>query len=243
MASPTVVTVNEANTTADATSHSWARTAGVNGQLSIRIIAFDGGSAVVFTPPSGYTQFFRQDDTTNYGVVGYYKQEDGTETSPEAWTTDDAEKAATIIYSISGAANPATQAPEAANTTAAASTTVDCPSISPTGGSKDYLFIAGVATDGEEADDDTWHNTSPTNYTPSPGRQKTSGTGGLPATNTSLATFERAATTATENPASTASAIDQSLAQAVFTIAVHPPGAAATSLLPVPPTMKRLIRR
>jgi len=55
MASPAVVgTPAESNVTTDNTSHAITRVAGVSGQLSIVVFAFDGGSDVVITPlPDG----------------------------------------------------------------------------------------------------------------------------------------------------------------------------------------------
>lgn len=97
----------------------------------------------------------------------------------------------------------------------------DPPSIDPTGASKDFLFIAAVNNDGEEADDDTWGNTPPTSYTPSPPRQKASGTGGVATTNISLETAERQLNTAgPEDPGTFANDVSHTYAGA--TVAVHP---------------------
>ena len=219
MASPVVVSRTESNEIADVTTHNIARVAGVNGQLTILIFAFDGGSNVVITPASGYTEFFRQDDGTAYGVAGFYHQEDGTEGTNVDFTTDDLEKSASIVYSLSGAEDPATQVPDATSTTQASTLNPDPPSHTPAGGSKDYLFIAGFAHDGEEVDDDTWCTAAPTNYTNL--LQKTTSNAGTPATNASLATAERALTASVEDPA-TFTTIVTHLA-APFTIAVHPP--------------------
>jgi len=243
MASPAVVgTPSESATVSDATTHTIARPTGVAGQLTILIFSYDGGSAVNVTAFSEetYTQFFRQDDTTSYGVIGYYRWEDATEDTSFDITTDDLEKSASILFSISGAENPATQLPEA---TTALQTPIgthkDPPSISPTGGSKDYLFITGFCDDGEELDDDTWGNGVWSGYSPATMLQKTSGAGGAATTNVALAAAHRQATTATEDPADLVGATDIARIAALFTIAIHPPGGAAATSLVAPRRMSQ----
>lgn len=226
MASPAVVgTPTESNATADdASPYTVSRPSpGVSGQLTIVIIAVDGNPTLTW--PSGYTQFFTQSRAGGFTIYGAYHQEDGTEVTTFDITSDASEKWAAIVYSISGAANPASRAPEATTVDGSVATTdPDPPSITPTGGSKDYLFIAAINNDGEEADDDAWGNTSPTNYTPSPPRQKTSAVAGQPTTNVSLETAERQLTTAgPEDPGTFNNDLSKTYAGA--TIAVHPPAA------------------
>ena len=244
MASPAVVgTPTESSTTTDGTAHTIARPAGVAGQLSLVLFAHDSGTDLNVTAFSEetYTQFFRADRLAGgWGVIGFYRWEDATEDTSFTITTDDSEKSCTIVYSISGAANPATQVPEA--TTAenvAATTTPTSPSITPTGGSKDYLFISGVNQDGEEANDDTWATAAPANYGAL--RQTTTGTAGIAGTNTDLVTAERALTAASEDPGTFT--VAQSIGYNAFTIAIHPAGAAATSLVYRRDPMRALIVR
>jgi len=149
MASPAVVgTPSESATVSDATTHTIARPTGVAGQLTILIFSYDGGSAVNVTAFSEetYTQFFRQDDTTSYGVIGYYRWEDATEDTSFDITTDDLEKSASILFSISGAENPATQLPEA---TTALQTPIgthkDPPAISPRAAARTICSSPGSA--------------------------------------------------------------------------------------------------
>jgi len=220
---PVVVgTPTESSTTTDGTAHTIARPAGVAGQLSLVLFAHDSGTDLNVTAFSEetYTQFFRVDRLAGgWGTIGYYRWEDATEDTSFTITTDDSEKSCTIVYSISGAANPATQPPEATTMTAGSgSASPDPPSITPTGGTKDYLFIAGVNQDGEEANDDTWTSAVPANY--GPARQTTSGTGGATGTNTSLVTAERALTAASEDPGTFT--VAQALTYNAFTIAIHP---------------------
>lgn len=223
MASPSVVgTPTESNvTTDDASPFTVSRPAGVNGQLTIVIFGVDGNPTLTW--PSGYNQFFTQARATGFKIVGAWHQEDGTEGTTFDITSSASEKWAAIVYSISGAENPSTQPPEATTFDGSTATAnPDPPSITPTGGSKDYLFIAGVVQDGEEADDDTWANTPPTSYTPSPPRQKATDLFGVAGTNVSLCTAERALTAASDNPGTFN--CDQSLTYVAATVAVHPPG-------------------
>ncbi len=221
MASPAVVSVTESNATADDTSpFTVSRAAGVFGQLTIAIIAVDGNPTLTW--PAGYTQFASQLRSTGFGIYAAYHFEDGSEGTTFDITSSASEKWAAIVYSLSGAQHPGTQAPEATTVDgSAATTTPNPPSITPTGGSKDYLFIAAICQDGEEADDDTWGNTPPTNYTPSPPRQKSTAVAGVATTNCSLTTAERALTTAGPEDPGTFS-VDQSLTYVGLTIAVHP---------------------
>lgn len=224
-ASPTVVgTPTESNATADdASPLTVSRPAGVSGQLTIAILAVDGIPSLTW--PSGYNVIVTESEAGNDWTLSIaYRWEDGTEGTTFDVTSSASEKWAAIVYSISGAENPSTQAPEATQFEGAASTTPDPPSITPTGGSKDYLFIVAVLQNGEEADDDTWCNSPPTNYTPSPPRQKSSDIAGVAGTNVSVCSAERALNAASDDPGTFS--VDLSRTYGAATIAVHPPGGA-----------------
>jgi hypothetical protein len=230
MASPTVVgTPTESNAAADdATPFTVSRPAGVNGQLTIVVIGADGTPALTW--PTGYNQFASISRGTDVTLYAAYRQEDGTEGTTFGITSGASEKWAAVVYSISGAENPSTQVPEATTVAASATTTPDPPSITPTGGSKDYLFIAAVLQTGEGADDDTWATAAPTNFTNL--LQKTTAVAGLPGTNASLCTAQRANTTASEDPGTFT--VAQSLQYAAATIAVHPSSGGGATAVPFP---------
>lgn len=221
-ATPAVVgTPTESTQSSDDTSpFTISRPAGVSGQLTIVILEVDGTPTLGW--PAGYTSIIDDDHSGgDFKVAVAYHLEDGTEGTTFDVTSTAAEKWSAIVYSISGAETPATQAPEAASAEEAGTLTPDGgPNLTPTGGAKDYLWISAVANNGEEADDDTWGNTSPTNFTPSPPRQITSGTGGLPGTNTALESSERALNAASENPGTYNN--DSSKTAVGVTIAIHP---------------------
>lgn len=220
MASPSIVgTPIEASTETDATSLTVNISAFGSGTLAILILGVDGNPTI--TSSGGlFTEFGTRDDHGTAFVVSFwYRELDGTETNA-VFNFGAAEKAAAIAYEISGAASPGTQVPEVATfQSPATSFDPDPPNITPTGGTKDYLFLAGCIQDGEEADDDTWVNSLSSGYTLS-SAAKTTGIGGAAGTNVSLTAFGRQATVSSENPGTFN--LDQLKNYVSFTIAIHP---------------------
>jgi len=168
-AAPSVAATNTSATTTANTSHTLNLPSSIaSGDLLIGMLSGyigSGSTAVDISWPSGWTEFFEQDASTgtlHLAVAGAYRQADGTEGTSITVTTNLSVLAAHNAYRITGAADPATQPPEAASipyTTGANS--IDPPSLSPTGGAKDYLWLAVAA----------WRRTGltatadPTNYT------------------------------------------------------------------------------
>jgi hypothetical protein len=217
MTSPPIEARSESAVVAAGTSHTVTRPAGVAGRLTIIVFGPDGNPVVTW--PGGYTQFFTQDRGGTLSVFGAYHQDDGTEGTSIIVTTGTSVKSASFAHQLSGAENPATQAPEATTVDGSTgSSTPDPPAITPTGGSKDYTFITGINQDGEEADDDTWCNSPPTGY----GNliQKTSDIAGAATVNVSHAAADKAATTATEDPSTFS--VDSIKTYVGYTIAIHP---------------------
>lgn len=174
----------------------------------------------------GFTEIVNDPDGVPLYVA--YKVLDGSEGGSIVATADAAERACAIAYNVQSFS--VSQAPEIA---ADASPTANNanpnpPNLAPTGGSKDYLWIAGFAQEGEEADDDTWCNSAPTNFTNL--LQKTTGTAGQVLTNASLATAERTAAAASQDPGTFNT--DQALDYKAFTIAVHPAGPSTQTYTP-----------
>jgi hypothetical protein len=97
--------------------------------------------------------------------------------SNPTFVTTAATRSASIAYRISGADK--TVAPQIGTTATGTSATPNPPSVTPTGGvSKDYLSIPFYGAAGEEADDDTWSDTPPSGWGPTPPRQKACGIAG-----------------------------------------------------------------
>ena len=228
MASPVVEeAIESANPTTAATAHTVTLPTATAGQLLL-IIGDKGSTAATVTDTLGLTELL--DENLANGLYIAVLQMDGTEPASTTLTTSAATRFPTIAYRISGAEDPGTTLPALGTTATGTSATPDPPASATPPSSKDYLFIALAGMAGEEADDDTWGNTPPTNYTPSPPRQKTCGTvstnlGGL------ILSAERALTTgAAENPGTFG--VDVSAAWRAQTILIHP--AAAVNQTPTP---------
>lgn len=220
MASPVVQTTAEGASTTASTSHTVAFPSGsTTGDLIVIAFGQTGSNGVTSPNAEGFTALF---PIGGDAISVWYKQLDGSEGTDTVVVIGASTRTAWTVYRITGHADPATQAPEATFFTGTASLNPDPPSITPTGGTKDYLFITGFRQDGEEIDDDTWCNSAPTNYGTL--LQKTCGTAGAASSNVSIATAHRAATVSSEDPGTFN--VDQSLAYRAFTLAVHPPTAA-----------------
>lgn len=231
MASPTVQARGESAVTTSGTTHAFTLPTGITaGDLLIAFLGFN--AATTATWPGDWTALTSGSQARHLG----YKVAAGGDSL--SITSGASSKSSHLSWRITGHEAPATQAPEFTSATAT-SLTPDPPSITPTGGSKDYLILAMFRQAGEEADDDTWCNSAPTNYTNL--IQVTSGIAGVASTNCSAAGAERQITTATEDPGTFS--VDQSLVYHALTVAIHPAAATATSLIYRPEPLKELLRR
>jgi hypothetical protein len=197
--------------------------------LIVAIRAAADPSSFTFT---GYT-FFAGDagDASDDQMAFYYRWADGTEGATDTLATTNPVKLAAICWEITGAANPASRAPEASAvaffTTSA--NTADPPSISPTGGSKEYLFLAVAGQDGEVGA----YTAFPTNYANL--ITANSGTTGAAATNCYMGGASRQLTAASENPGAFTHGAATTGGMA-WTIAIHPPVYVKTGLAASPRT-------
>jgi hypothetical protein len=139
---PQVAATNTSvNNTAN-TNHTVNLPSGIqSGNLLIVIFGFDGGTNQTITWPIGWTSFFRSDRSTVVGVAAAYRQADGSEGSTITVQTSANTRSSHNSYRITGAADPATRPPESAASNGN-STTPNPPSLTPTGGAKNYLWIA-----------------------------------------------------------------------------------------------------
>lgn len=219
MASPVVAGTAESSTPTAGTSHvlNWTGLGTVAAGDLLLIIMDIGSTAATLNAHADYTELL--DENLANGLKILYRWATGGETAP-TFVTSASTRSAEITYRITGAENPATQAPQLGTTATGTSATPNPPASATPPSSKDYLFIAFYGAAGEEADDDTWSDTPPTNYTPSPPRQKACGVAG---TNLGgmIAAAERALTTGVaEDPGTFAK--DVSVAWRAQTIMVHP---------------------
>ena len=223
MASPVIEeTVESANPTTAVTDHTVTLVTATAGQLLL-VIGDKGSTAATVTDTISLTELV--DENLANGLYIAYRQMDGSEPASTTLTTSAATRFPTVSYRISGAENPATQAPEVGTVATGTSTTPDPPAAVMTGGSKDYLVIALFGMAGEQADDDTLVTTFPTNYTVGQA-EKTCGVAG---TNLGgmIGSAGRQLTASAENPG-TFTAIDNAAWRAQ-TITVHPAPPAAES--------------
>ena len=147
-----------------------------------------------------------------------WKKAAGTEGGTTVTPTTANGKSAAISHAIAGAIDPTVRAPELS--TVATGTTPNEPdptTCTPTGGAKDYLWITQYSMSGEQ----TGITSYPANFTLNQSGIVTSGTGGLPATNVTMATAARQLNAASLDVGPwdvTGTLIDWS----AYTIAFHP---------------------
>ena len=222
MAFPVVETTNTSAETTIVATHNISLPAGiVSGNLLIATLGY-AVTGNTITWPAGWTAFAAIENTTGSteGISVAYRQADGTEGATVDVTSSVATRSTHTAYRISGAENPATQAPQAAT----ASTTnlpPDPPNLTPTGGAKDYLWLAI----GASAQGGTYPSFS-TNYIN--GIQIN--TGGTGAGDSISGSCERQLNAASENPG--AFGANSATAESVaVTVAIHPAAAAPKSLV------------
>lgn len=216
MAFPVIETTAETATVAG-TSHVVTLPSGIVSGDLILILTNKGVANTTFNALAGWTELV--DDAVSNGNTIWARTSDGSEGSTVTFTSAASVRCSHIAYRISGAEPVSVQAPQLSTVATGTSATPDPTTCTPTGGAKDYLWIAMAGMAGEEADDDTWGNSPPTNFLPNPPRQKTNGIGG---TNQGglILSAERSVNAASLDPGSFG--VDTSNAWRAYTIAVHP---------------------
>lgn len=161
----------------------WFRVAGTSG----------GGSQIGW--PAGWTEMFEDtSDASDDASALAWRKADGTEGSTIAVATAASAKAVAISWRITGAADPATQPPQRA-LAIGSGTTPNPPSLTPSGGSRDYLWLAIYGSDGETALPPTF----PANYATSQASEG-SGSADSTTTNVRMAGASRQLNAASEDP-------------------------------------------
>jgi hypothetical protein len=169
--------------------------------------------------PAGWTRFFWEDQSagSDAGIAGGYRQADGGEGASITVTTTNSTKSAHVSFRITGHLNPATQAPEA-TTSKSTNSQTDSPSLTPTGGAKDYLWftVAGRTID------DAGVQTEPANYGNVLEKSGGTGSGGI-----LTHTARRALNASSEDPGAWSGG-DATAEWAAATVAIHPAAAPPT---------------
>jgi len=216
MASPAVVgTPAETAIVTASTTHVVNLPSGAVGNQFVAVLSKgSAGTTPSVDALAGWTEVL--DEAIVLGLFVAVRVCDGTEGATTTFTLSSATRGAWIVYEISGAENPATQAPQVGTTATGSSTTPDPPSVSVAGGAKDILTIALFGRAGEEADDDTWTTAAPSGFGTL--LQKACGTAG---TNLAgmVSTAHLAANTATSDPGTFTCATGAWRAQ---TVVIHP---------------------
>jgi hypothetical protein len=221
MAFPIIEAVAESSTNTAGTSHVVNMPTGCWAGELVIVTLDKGSTSATVNALTGWSELL--DEAAGNGLYIAYHVWDGTMGSTITLTTSANTRSAEIVYRISGAENPGTQAPQVGTTATGTSTTPDPPTTTPTGGAKDYLWIALAGMAGEEADDDTWGNTPPSTFGPTPPYQKSCGTAGTNLGGLILGASLQA-NASSQNPGTFA--VDVSAAWRAQTIAVHPRTAA-----------------
>ena len=217
---PQVAATNISKESSAVSSHTVALPTGIqSGDLLLAFFNAEGGigSSETITWPNGWTEFASEISHSGNPTTGAavhfraaYRQADGTEGANITVTTGTNATSAHNTYRITGADDPATQAPEAATAGSTSSeTTIDAPSLTPTGGAQDYLWLAVVALNQGNT-----LSASPTNYT---NLIQDSGTGG------GLGSSRRELNAASTDPGGHPLTSGSSNRTVGATIAVHPP--------------------
>jgi len=214
---PVVAATNESTTSTAGTSHIVSLPTGITAGDLLLVCLDKGSTSATVDALAGWTELL--DEASANGLYIAYRKADGSEGSTITLTTSASTRSAEITFRITGAQDPAIQPPEIGTTATGTSATPDPPAAVMTGGSKDYLVIAFAGMAGEEADDDTWGNTPPTNYSPTPPLQKTGGTVGTNLGALAIAAY-RQLTASSENPGTFG--VDVSAAWRAQTITIHP---------------------
>lgn len=219
MAAPSVVDTSTSSETANTTTHTvdLSTLTLTTGNLLLVFFAHDQDLSGTWTWPGvsegDYDEVF--DHSAEFvGLQIRQRKIDGTEGTSFDVTSSSAEQSAHCVYEITAGEDPATQAPEASAAASGTDTAPNPATVTPTGGSKDYLMIAACANDFGAA-----VSSYPTNC---PDSQITINSGGTNGVSCAIASDQ--VTAASFNP--TTFTIDQTDGWVAATIAVHPVGAA-----------------
>lgn len=160
------------------------------------------------TGTTGWTELY---DTNGQAV--YYKQIGASEPNP-VFLQSSTVRCGYSVLQITGHENPSTQAPQVGTQASGSGTTPNPPSVTPTGGSKDYLFVAFGGTVSSVS-----YTAAPTNYSNLNAFDSGAGPNGAAG-----ATAERQYTAASDDPGTFTAGSGSWYAN---TVAVHPAPAAS----------------
>lgn len=173
MAFPVVEATAESSVNTVGTSHAVTLPANIAATDLVLITMDIGSTSATLNALTGWSEILDEASANGLKILRYTGA--GVPSNP-TFTSSANTRSASIAWRISGANKSI--APQIGTTATGTSATPDPPASAAPSSTKDYLFIAFYGAAGEEADDDTWSDTPPTNYTPSPPLQKACGTAG-----------------------------------------------------------------
>lgn len=215
MAFPVVEGTAESSVNTAGTSHTVTLPASIAASDLVLITMDIGSTSATLNALTDWGELLDEASANGLKILRYTGA--GVPSNP-TFTSSASTRSASIAWRISGV-NKAI-APEIGTTGTGTSATPDPPASAAPSSTKDYLFIAFAGMAGEEADDDTWGNTPPANYTPSPPLQKSCGTAGVNLGGLILAASRQLNTGSAEDPGTFG--VDVSAAWRAQTVMVHP---------------------
>lgn len=217
---PTITDTIVTNGTGASSTPSVNLPATVNAGDTLLVVFRSAGLGAVGWPDASWNELFDDaSDASDDQTACAWKKATGTEGGTSITLSSANAKFAAVAYAIANAADPTTRPPEFATLVTGTSQNPDPGTVTPTGGSKDYMFIAVAAYEGEQATPPTY----PTNYDTAP-ISAHSGTAAATASNCRVSAICRRALASSEDAGSfTISVSDDWTAT---TIAIHPQAAA-----------------
>lgn len=216
MAFPVIESTTESSTNTAGTSHAITLPASIAATDLVLIIMDIGSTAATLNALTDWGEILDENSANGLKILWYTGA--GVPGNP-TFTSSASTRSASIAFRISGVSKSIT--PQIGTTATGTSATPDPPTVTPSGSVvKDYLFIAFFGAAGEEADDNTWSDTPPTNYLPSPPLQKACGTAGTNLGGLIAAASRQLNTGSAEDPGTFTK--DVSAAWRAQTIIVHP---------------------
>jgi len=142
MAFPSVASKNNSYHADSVTLHTVNLPAGIQaGDLLLVFFGIRSSSAITISFPVGWTKILNLNGARSHLGIGW-READGNEGATITVTTDLSGRSSHISYRITGAIDPDIQPPEVSTGSSGTSTAPDPDSLPPTGGAKDYLWIA-----------------------------------------------------------------------------------------------------
>lgn len=148
VALPVVASRITSNVGSDQLSHTVSMPSGINsGDLLVSVFTARGNPTITW--PAGWTEFVTLPSVSLTGKTSIaYRKSDGTEGASITVTIDVAAESSHVTLRIVGADDPAVRPPEGMSSTGNPVVSYPCPTITPVGGTKNYLFLAVGAFNG-----------------------------------------------------------------------------------------------